>query len=207
MTIHPTAEISPNATLGIGCQIWHYSQIREGATIGDQCIIGRDVYIDADVQIGSRAKIQNGALIYRGAILADGVFVGPRACLTNDRYPRAINPCGRQKGQSDWNQGSIYVGYGASIGAGAIIVTDVVIGSFAMIGAGAVVTHDVPAHGLMLGAPARLVGYVCKCGYRLEAHGPINSCDVCGWQLPMGDNFYVHLGATEGVPCEQSALG
>jgi acetyltransferase-like isoleucine patch superfamily enzyme len=164
MNIHPTAEISPNVILGVGCQIWHYTQIREGATIGDQSIIGRD-----------------------------GVFVGPRACLTNDRYPRAITPCGRRKGQNDWTQGAIHVGYGASIGAGAIIVTDVTIGAFAMIGAGAVVTANVPAHGLALGTPARLVGYVCKCGYRLEAHGPLASCEVCGWSLPTVDAFYARL--------------
>lgn len=199
MTIHPTAEISPNATLGTDCQVWHYTQIREGAIIGDQCIIGRDVYIDADVRIGSRVKIQNGAFLYRGATLEDGVFVGPRACLTNDRYPRAITPCGRRKGQSDWQQGSIHVGYGASIGAGAIIVTGVVIGAFAMIGAGAVVTGDVPAHGLMLGIPARLVGYVCKCGYRLAAPGPLASCDVCGWRLPSTTSFYLPLPLAEEV--------
>ena len=193
MSIHQTAEISPHASLGAGCQIWHYTQIREGATIGDQSIIGRDVYIDADVRIGSRVKIQNGVYIYRGATLEDGVFVGPRACLTNDRYPRAITPCGRRKGQNDWTQGAIHVGYGASIGAGAVIVTDVTIGSFAMIGAGAVVTADVPAHGLALGTPARLVGYVCKCGYRLEAHGPLTSCEVCGWSLPTVDAFYARL--------------
>lgn len=199
MSIHPTAEISSGAILGVGCQIWHYTQIREGATIGDQCIIGRDVYIDADVRIGNRAKIQNGVYIYRGARLEDGVFVGPRACLTNDRYPRAITPCGRQKGQMDWTQGSIHVGYGASIGAGAVIITDVTIGPFAMIGAGAVVTADVPAHGLVLGTPARLVGYVCKCGYRLEAYGPMNSCDICGWQLPPVDGFYAQLSIAKEV--------
>jgi UDP-2-acetamido-3-amino-2,3-dideoxy-glucuronate N-acetyltransferase len=194
MTIHPTVEISHKATIGTGCQIWHYTQIREGATIGDQCIIGRDVYIDADVRIGSQVKIQNGAFIYRGATLEDGVFVGPRACLTNDRYPRAITPCGRQKGQTDWNQGSIHVGYGASIGAGAIIITDVTIGRFAMIGAGAGVTHNVPDHGLVLGTPAQLVGYVCKCGYRLDARVELDSCAVCGWRLPSTPAFNTRIG-------------
>jgi len=189
MTIHPTAEISPAATIGVGCQIWHYTQIREGATIGAHCIIGRDVYIDTDVQIGSNVKIQNGALIYSGATIADGVFIGPRACLTNDRYPRAITPCGRLKGQSEWSQGSIDIYFGASIGAGAILVTGVTIGRFAMIGAGAVVTHDVPDHALMLGTPARFVGYVCRCGYPFTNHSAADCCAVCGWSLPQAKLF------------------
>lgn len=164
MIIHPTAEISPQASIGVGTRIWHHVQIREGATIGNDCIIGRDVYIDADVQIGHAVKIQNSALLYKGAVLEDGVFIGPRACLTNDRYPRAITPWGTPKGVDDWVQGKIQINYGASIGAGAIIVTGVAIGRFAMVAAGAVVTHDVPDHGLVMGVPARLVGYVCACG-------------------------------------------
>lgn len=168
ITIHPTAEVSPHATIGSATKIWNHAQIREGAMIGAECIIGRDVYVDADVRIGNRVKIQNSALIYRGVTLADGVFVGPRACFTNDRYPRAITPEGLLKNAQDWEQGEITVGYGASIGAGAIIVTGVTIGAFAMIGAGAVVTQDVPAHGLVMGVPARLVGYVCSCGKPLS---------------------------------------
>lgn len=167
--IHPTAEVSPRATIGQATKIWNHAQIREGVMIGAECIIGRDVYVDADVCIGNRVKIQNSALLYRGLTLGDGVFVGPRVCFTNDRYPRAIAPTGELKSASDWEQGQITVGYGASIGAGAVIVTGVTIGPFAMIAAGAVVTHDVPAHGLVMGVPARLVGYVCACGRPLPA--------------------------------------
>lgn len=174
MMIHATADISPQAIIGHDTQIWNHSQVREHAVIGDACVIGRDVYIDAAVQIGSRVKIQNSALLYRGVTIADGVFIGPRVCLTNDRYPRAITPDGALKGVADWTQGEIYVGYGASIGAGAVIVTDVTIGAFAMIGAGAVVTRDVPDYGLVLGVPARLVGYVCACGKPVET-----SCQDC----------------------------
>jgi len=164
VSLHPTAEISPQAIIGSATRVWHHTQIREGAIIGAECIIGRDVYIDADVRIGSRVKIQNSALIYRGATIDDGVFIGPRACLTNDRYPRAITPTGARKEAADWEQGEILVCYGASIGAGAVIVTGVTIGEFAMVAAGAVVTHDVPAYGLVMGVPARLVGAVCACG-------------------------------------------
>ncbi|MCB0062092.1 MAG: N-acetyltransferase [Caldilineaceae bacterium] len=171
MQIHPTADVSLQATIGQETRIWNHTQVREGARIGAECIIGRDVYIDADVQIGNRVKIQNGALLYRGAVIADGVFIGPRVCLTNDRYPRAITPDGLLKGVDDWTQGEIYIGYGASIGAGAIVVTGVEIGQFAMVAAGAVVTQDVPAYGLVRGVPARLVGSVCACGRPLPANG------------------------------------
>ncbi len=165
--VHPSADVSPQASLGAGTRIWNRAQVREGAVLGAGCIIGKDAYIDAGVRLGDNVKVQNSALIYHGATLEDGVFVGPQACLTNDLYPRAINPDGTLKGASDWEAGETVVRYGASIGAGAIIVTGVEIGRFAMVGAGAVVTRDVPAHGLVLGVPARLAGYVCACGERL----------------------------------------
>lgn len=160
--------------------------------IGDECIIGRNVYIDADVHIGNRVKIQNNALLYRGVTIADGVFIGPRVCLTNDRYPRAITPDGALKGVDDWEQGKISVGYGASIGAGAVVVTDVTIGAFAMVAAGAVVTHDVPAHGLVMGVPARLVGYVCACGR------PLVTELVDRWHSGNGHHRGGPNGATNG---------
>lgn len=182
--VHPSADVSPQARIGKGTRVWNRAQVREGAVLGEQCNVGKDVYIDFDVQIGNRCKIQNSALIYHGAILEDGVFVGPQACLTNDRYPRAINPDGSLKGADDWKVGRTVVRYGASIGAGAIIVTGVEIGRFAMVGAGAVVTHDVPAHGLVVGAPARLVGYVCACGARLEVDDQGRGrCPHCGREI------------------------
>lgn len=182
--IHPTADVSPAAQIGDGAQIWHQAQVRENASIGRHCIVGKGVYVDFGVQIGDYCKLQNNAFIYHGATLADGVFVGPGAILTNDRLPRAINPDGALKSDDDWQVGTIDVGYGASIGAGCIVLPDVAIGRFAMIGAGAVVTRDVPAHGLALGAPARLVGYVCSCGGRLavtdEPAGLHGRCAACG---------------------------
>ena len=166
--IHPTAEVSTQAELGPGTRIWHHAQVRAGARLGRDCIVGKGAYIDFDVQIGSRVKIQNYALVYHGASLEDGVFIGPRACLTNDRTPRAITPDGALKDADDWQVGRITVRYGASVGAGAIVLADVTIGRFAMVGAGAVVTRDVPDHALVAGVPARLAGYVCRCGQRLS---------------------------------------
>jgi acetyltransferase-like isoleucine patch superfamily enzyme len=182
--IHPTADVSPRAQIGDGAQIWHQAQVREGANIGRNCIVGKGVYVDFDVRIGDNCKLQNNAFIYHGATLEDGVFVGPGAILTNDRQPRAINPDGSLKAADDWQVGPIQVGYGASIGAGCIILPGVAIGRFAMTGAGAVVTHDVPDHGLAIGAPARLAGYVCSCGARLAVAetpaGRRGHCAACG---------------------------
>jgi acetyltransferase-like isoleucine patch superfamily enzyme len=181
--IHPTAEVSPRATLGANVRVWHQAQIREGVVLGDNCIIGKGVYIDFDVKIGANVKVQNYALLYHGLTLDAGVFVGPRACFTNDRLPRAINPDGSLKTDSDWDVGRIHVGYGASIGAGAVVLPGVTIGPFALIGAGAVVTRDVPAHALAFGTPARVVGYVCKCGRKLEQRENGYFCGFCEWRL------------------------
>lgn len=183
MTIHPTADVSPEAQIGSGTRIWHQAQVREGVVIGDNCIVGKDVYIDFDVVIGNNVKIQNSALVYHGVTLEDGVFIGPQACLTNDRVPRAITPEGRLKTAEDWSAGPIRVCYGASIGAGAIVLPDVTIGRFAMVAAGAVVTRSVPDYGLVVGVPARLVGYVCPCGQRLEATDDSWHCPTCEWSF------------------------
>ncbi len=178
--IHPTADVSPKAQIGEGTSIWHHSQIREGATIGRECIIGKNVYVDFDVPIGDRVKIQNNCSVYHGATLEDGVFLGPHVVLTNDLYPRAINPDGTLKGNDDWDVGPIRICYGAAVGARAVILPGVTIGRFAMIGAGAVVTRDVPAHGLVIGVPARLIGYVCACGRPLVAADGGLRCVRCG---------------------------
>jgi len=181
MTIHPTADVSPQATIGPGTRIWHQAQVREGAVIGANCIIGKGVYIDLNVVVGDNCKIQNGALLYHGATVEDGVFIGPQACLTNDRLPRAITPDGQLKGDSDWTVGPIRLCYGSSIGAGAIILSGVTIGRFALVAAGAVVTHAVPDHTLVVGSPARPAGLVCRCARRLQPRGNAWYCPVCDW--------------------------
>ncbi len=159
--IHPTADVSPNATIGDGTAIWHQCQVREGVQIGDQCILGKNVYVDFGVHIGHRVKIQNNCSVYHGVTLEDGVFLGPHVVLTNDRYPRAINPDGSLKGDADWEVGPIRICYGASIGARSVVLPGVTVGRFALVGAGAVVTRDVPPHGIVVGSPARLIGYAC----------------------------------------------
>ncbi len=178
--IHPTADVSPKAQIGDGTSIWHQCQVREGVTIGQQCILGKNVYVDFDVPIGDRVKIQNNCSVYHGAVIEDGVFLGPHVVITNDLYPRAITPDGMLKGNDDWEVGPVRVCYGAAVGARTVILPGVTIGRFAMVGAGSVVTHDVPAHGLVVGAPARLMGYVCACGRRLAAEGEGLKCTACG---------------------------
>src|SRR3954467_6326854 len=153
--IHPSADVSPRATLGAGTKVWHQAQVREGAVLGRNCILGKGAYVDFGVQIGDNVKIQNRASVYHGVTLENGVFVGPHVIFTNDKLPRAINPDGSIKSEDDWVLGRILVKEGASIGAGAIIVAGVTLGRFAMVGAGAVVTRDVPDNGLVYGNPAR----------------------------------------------------
>jgi UDP-2-acetamido-3-amino-2,3-dideoxy-glucuronate N-acetyltransferase len=165
---HLTAEVSPDAHIGAGTRIWRQVQVREHASVGENCNIGKGVYIDAHVRIGSNVKIQNHVSIFEGVTLEDGVFIGPHVCFTNDMFPRAITPDGKLKSADDWEITPTLVKYGASIGAGAVIVCGITIGAFALVGAGAVVTRNVPPHALVLGNPARQHGYVCRCAHRLS---------------------------------------
>jgi acetyltransferase-like isoleucine patch superfamily enzyme len=169
--IHPTAEVSPEARIGRGTRIWHEAQVCEGAVVGADCQIGKGVYIGAGVVVGERVKIQNRASLYPRLTVEDGVFIGPHVVFTNDRYPRSIAPEGRLLTDAEWEVGTTLVRHGASIGAGAIVICGLTIGRWALVGAGALVTHDVPDHGLVMGVPARLVGYVCQCARRLEPEG------------------------------------
>jgi UDP-2-acetamido-3-amino-2,3-dideoxy-glucuronate N-acetyltransferase len=186
--IHLTADVSSGAEIGAGTTIWHQAQVREGARIGANCVVGKGAYIDTGVIIGNNVKIQNYVSIYHGVTLEDGVFCGPYCTFTNDKFPRAINPDGSLKGTGDWVLTPTLVRQGASIGANATIVCGVTIGAWAMIGAGSVVTHDVPDYGLVWGNPARLRGFVCPCGARLE-HWLIEGtqakarCKTCGQEV------------------------
>jgi UDP-2-acetamido-3-amino-2,3-dideoxy-glucuronate N-acetyltransferase len=191
--IHPTSHVSPSAEIGDGSSIWLHCQIREHARIGRNCILGKGVYVDSEVTIGDNVKVQNYSSIYQGVTIEDGVFVGPHVCFTNDRIPRAINPDGVLKSAHDWTVTPTLIRTGASLGANSTIVCGVTIGEWAMVGAGSTVTHDIPAHGLAWGNPARLRGFVCKCGVRLprpprlQEHMPVQ-CEDCHEQIsiPLG---------------------
>ena len=165
--IHPTADLEADVSIGAGSSVWHRAQIRIGARIGAQCVIGRDAFIDEGVTLGDRVKVQNLALVYHGVTVEDGVFIGPNAILTNDRYPRAITADGALARADDWIVSPIVLHTGCSIGAGAVVVAGTDVGRFATVGAGSVVTRSVPDHALVAGNPARRLGWVCGCGQRL----------------------------------------
>jgi acetyltransferase-like isoleucine patch superfamily enzyme len=168
MFIHPSAEVEAGAKIGEGSKIWHLCHVRKDAVIGRECVLGRGVFVDAGVHIGDRVKIQNYVSVFHGVTIEDGVFVGPHVCFTNDLRPRAVTPDFRAKAADDWVLGSTLIRAGAAIGANSTIVCGVTIGRWAMIGSGSVVTRDVPDHALVVGNPARQIGFVTAKGERVE---------------------------------------
>ena len=189
--IHPSAEVATSAQVGPGTSIWNQAQVREGARIGAGCVIGKNVYVDVDVVIGDRVKVQNNVSLYRGVTVEDGVFIGPHACFTNDKVPRAVNTDGSAKTDADWAVGLIRVRRGASVGANATILPGVTIGRWAMVGSGAVVTRDVADHELVVGNPARRIGSACACGQPLRDADDgtpfTGGCPSCGRAFPPDD--------------------
>lgn len=186
--IHPTADVSSDASLGEGTKVWHQAQVREGARIGKGCILGKGAYVDKDVIIGDFCKLQNSVFVFHGFALEDGVFLGPGAMLLNDKHPRAINIDGSPKVDADWDVSGGVVGRGASVGGGAIVLPGVNVGPMAIVGAGAVVTRDVPFRGIVVGNPARLRGFACDCGRPLRKRGPTYMCPHDGSTYEIAHN-------------------
>ncbi|MFW9931880.1 MAG: acyltransferase [Candidatus Thorarchaeota archaeon] len=158
--IHEKAVVDDGAQIGEGTRIWHFAHIRSTAKIGKHCNIGKGVYVDADVVIGDNVKIQNGVSVYHGVTIEDDVFCGPHMTFTNDMYPRAFG--------DTFEVSKTLVKKGASIGAHAVIICDTTLGEYCMVGSGSVVTKDVPNHCLVVGNPARIIGFVCTCGQPLK---------------------------------------
>jgi acetyltransferase-like isoleucine patch superfamily enzyme len=180
MFIHPSAQVEEGAQIGEDSRIWHLCHIRSGVKIGSGCILGRGVFVDVDVQIGSNVKIQNYVSVFHGVTIEDGVFVGPHVCFTNDLLPRAVNPDMTPKGAGDWTLSETRVCVGASVGANSTIRCGVTIGRWAMVGAGSVVIHDVEDYALVVGNPARQIGYVCAGGQRHTTREAAEECTGCG---------------------------
>ncbi|SDR72398.1 acyltransferase [Agrococcus carbonis] len=181
--VQASADVADDAQLGARTRVWHLAQVREGARLGADCTIGRGAYVGPGVVIGSACKLQNYALVYEPARLGDGVFIGPGAVLTNDEFPRAATPGLRVKGAEDWTAVGVTIGDGASIGARAVCVAPVAIGRWALVAAGAVVTKDVPDHALVVGVPARRIGWVGRAGVPLTRDGD-------GWVCPASGERY-----------------
>lgn len=154
--VHPSATVEGGAQIGPGTKVWHHAHIRGGAVVGARCTIGKNVFVDSGAVVGDGVKIQNNVSVYAGVTLEDDVFVGPSAVFTNDLRPRAA--------ATEWQLVPTLVRRGASIGANATIVCGHEIGPEAMVGSGSVVTRDVEPNELVVGNPARRIGWVCACG-------------------------------------------
>jgi len=175
--VHPTAVVDEGAAIGVGTRIWHFSHIMPTAKIGERCNLGQNVFVDNNTTIGNGVKIQNNVSVYNGVILEDYVFCGPSMVFTN-----VINPRSEIERKTEFKQ--TLVRRGATIGANATIVCGVTIGRYALIGAGAVVTGDVPDYALMVGVPARQVGWISRHGHRLTEQDSEGNwiCPQSGWR-------------------------
>jgi len=176
--VHPTSVVDEDVKIGEGTKIWHFSHILKNSEIGENCIIGQNVMIGPDVKIGNGCKIQNNVSVYKGVILQDYVFCGPSCVFTN-----VINPRAFIERKDEFK--TTLVKTGATIGANATIICGKTIGKYAFIGAGAVVTKDIPDYALVVGVPARQVGWVCKCGSVLKFENSEAKCS-CGNEYKLG---------------------
>jgi UDP-2-acetamido-3-amino-2,3-dideoxy-glucuronate N-acetyltransferase len=170
--IHESAYVDDGAVIGADTKVWHFCHVLGGAVIGERCSLGQNVVVMNGVKIGNNVKIQNNVSVYEGVELSDDVFCGPSMVFTN-----VLNPRSHVSRRNEYKK--TLVGRGATIGANATVVCGVTIGEYAFIGAGSVIIRNVPAYALMVGVPARKVGWMCQCGERLSDMDP-TKCIVCG---------------------------
>ena len=183
--VHESAYVDDGAQIGAGTKVWHFSHVLGGAVIGERSSLGQNVVVMNGTRIGANVKIQNNVSVYEGVELEDDVFCGPSMVFTN-----VVNPRSHVSRKSEYRR--TLVRRGASIGANATIVCGATLGEYAFIGAGAVVAGDVPAFALMVGVPARRVGWMCQCGERLADSGT-DSCRVCGSTYALVDGVVRQL--------------
>lgn len=170
--VHESSYVDEGAVIGRGTKIWHFSHIMPGAVIGERCNLGQNVVVMPGSSLGNNVKVQNNVSIYEGVVLEDDVFCGPSCVFTN-----VVNPRSHVPRKSEYQR--TLVRRGASIGANATILCGVTLGEYSFIGAGAVVRNDVPAFALMVGVPARRVGWMCQCGLRLQLRDGQAVCASC----------------------------
>jgi len=176
--VHESSYIDENVRIGQGTKIWFFCHVNKNAEIGKDCNIGQNVYVDKNVKIGNKVKIQNNVSIYEDVILEDEVFCGPSCVFTN-----VVNPRSHIERKNEYKE--TRVKKRASIGANATIVCGNTIGEGAFIGAGAVVTKDVPDFSLVVGNPAKQIGWMCDCGVRLDFQDNEAHCSNCDSHFTM----------------------
>ncbi|HHX68941.1 MAG: DapH/DapD/GlmU-related protein [Miniphocaeibacter sp.] len=181
--VHESSYVDEGSKIGAGTKIWHFSHIMPGCIIGENCNIGQNVVISPGVKLGDKVKVQNNVSVYTGVECEEGVFLGPSCVFTN-----VINPRSLIEKKDEYKK--TLLKKGASIGANATIVCGNTIGRFALVGAGAVVTKDIGDYELVVGNPARKIGYVCECGERLEesSNSDKYKCNICGKIYRLKDN-------------------
>ena len=178
---HPAA-IVESEDIGPGTRVWAFAHVMRGARIGGNCNLGEHAFVESGAMVGSNVTLKNNVCVWMGVTLDDDVFVGPNATFTNDRHPRSPRmpeAVARYESTDGWLSPTV-VERGVSIGANATILPGIRLGRYSMIAAGSVVTADVPPFALMVGAPARLVGHVCRCGQKLVGSYRTTTCDACG---------------------------
>jgi len=188
--VDPTAIIDDGVSLGDATKVWHFVHIMSGAEIGKNCVVADYVYVGRAVKIGDNVKLENRATVFEGVTIENNVFVGPHVSFTNDFYPRSFN--------KEWKTVPTHVKQGSSIGAASVIVCGVTIGEYAMIGAGSVVTCNIPPHALAYGNPAKVRGFVCKCGRKLESpekreNHVLMTCPSCKEKLKIPTEDYEQI--------------
>ena len=188
--IHPTAIIEENGDIGDGTQIWDNVHIRHNSSIGHNCIVGEKTYIAYNVKVGNFVKINAFVYIPTGIVIEDKVMISAGCIFVNDHYPRAYDTQTNHLLSSAPNEKTLdtFLCEGATLGAGAIILADIRIGKYALVGAGSVVTKSVSDYGLVVGNPARQIGWVCICGSRLDFVSINATCDSCVQSYTILDN-------------------
>jgi len=184
--IHKTAEVSVDAKIGKGTKIWQNSQVLAGAQIGNECTIGHNCFIGGGARLGNGVKIESNTDVWDLITLENHVFVGPSAVFTNDPNPRAKYPKKNFSRYGKWLP--TLIKEGATIGANATIVCGIEIGKWAFIGAGAVVTKDVPDYALVIGIPAKQIGWMCECGNKIFFKNGKAVCKICSRKYTKNKN-------------------
>jgi UDP-2-acetamido-3-amino-2,3-dideoxy-glucuronate N-acetyltransferase len=194
--VHESSYVDDGASVGAGTKVWHFCHLMSGAVVGAQCSLGQNVVVMGQVRIGDNVKIQNNVSVYEGVTLEDDVFCGPSMVFTN-----VLNPRSHVSRKHEYRP--TRVRRGASIGANATVVCGTTLGEYAFVGAGAVVTRDVPAYALVVGVPARRIGWMCQCGEQLSVPMAVPdaevraTCTACGSRYALTGDELRPAGASE----------